>query len=252
MPFADIATGVRLHYEDVGTGVPVIAIHGWLGTARIDLGDVIDWLGGTYRVIAPTLRGYGQSRPPQRDFPNDFYERDAGDVLALMDALEIDRAHILGYSDGGEVTLIAAGRQAQRFYSVTTWGSVGYFGPELRPVAQRNAPATFLSDNPELMARHGITNAKAFVRDWIRAIVHMIDKGGDVSLRYAPHITCPVLMMLGDEDALNPQVSGQRFVEAAPNAKLVMFKGTGHPIHTERWEQFRATVAPFLADATPG
>jgi valacyclovir hydrolase len=182
MPFADLSTGVRLHYEDAGAGVPVIAVHGWLGTPRTDLGHVIDWLSASYRVIAPTLRGYGESRPPQRDFPNDFYYRDAGDVLALMDALEIERAHIMGYSDGGEVSLIAAGTQPGRFLSVTTWGSVGYFGPEMRPVAQRSTPATFLINDPDLMARHGITNAKAFVGQWIRAVVHMIDRGGDVSL----------------------------------------------------------------------
>lgn len=251
MPFADLKTGVRLHYEDVGSGVPVIAVHGWLGTARTDLGRVIDWLSGSYRVIGPTLRGYGESRPPQRDFPNDFYDRDADDVLALMDAVGIERAHIIGYSDGGEVALIAAGKQPGRFYSVTTWGSVGYFGAEMRPVAQRSAPATFLSSDPELMARHGITNAKAFVAGWIRAVVHMIDRGGDVSLSLAPNITCPVMLMLGDSDTLNPQQYGQRFVDAAPDAKLVMFENTGHPVHDEQWEAFKETVAPFLRAHTP-
>ncbi|MEL6270841.1 MAG: alpha/beta hydrolase [Chloroflexota bacterium] len=246
MPFADLSTGVRLHYEDVGEGTPVIAIHGWLGTARTDLGNVIDWLSESYRVIGPTLRGYGQSRPPQRDFPNDFYYRDADDVLALMDALEIEKAHIIGYSDGGEVALICTGKQPERFLSVTTWGSVGYFGPEMRPAAQRSAPATFLSNDPELMARHEITNAKAFVADWISAVVYMIDRGGDVSLSMAPNITCPVLLMLGDKDTLNPEKYGQRFVDVAPNARLVMFKDTGHPVHDEQWEQFTKTVGPFL------
>jgi valacyclovir hydrolase len=251
MPFADLSTGVRLHYEDVGAGVPVIAVHGWLGTPRTDLGHVIDWLSASYRVIAPTLRGYGESRPPQRDFPNDFYYRDAGDVLALMDALEIERAHIMGYSDGGEVSLIAAGTQPGRFLSVTTWGSVGYFGPEMRPVAQRSTPATFLINDPDLMARHGITNAKAFVGQWIRAVVHMIDRGGDVSLSLAPNITAPVLMLLGDRDTLNPQAYGQQFVDAAPNARLVTFEDTGHPVHDERWADFKAVVAPFLRAASP-
>ncbi|MEM6526767.1 MAG: alpha/beta hydrolase [Chloroflexota bacterium] len=250
MPFADLSTGVRLHYEDAGDGTPVIAIHGWLGTARTDLGNVIDWLSESYRVIGPTLRGYGQSRPPQRDFPNDFYDRDADDVLALIDALNIEKAHIIGYSDGGEVSLICAGKQPERFLSATTWGSVGYFGPEMRPAAQRSAPATFLSNDPELMARHEIINAKAFVADWISAVVHMIDRGGDVSLSMAPHITCPVLLMLGDKDTLNPEKYGQHFVDATPNARLVMFKDTGHPVHDEQWEQFTKTVGPFLKSAT--
>lgn len=250
MPFADCSTGVRLFYEDQGSGPPVIAVHGWLGTARTDLGNVIDWLSADYRVIGPSLRGYGQSRPPQRDFPNDFYYRDADDLLAFMDALNIDKAHLFGYSDGGEVALIAAGKQPERFYSVATVGSVGYFGPEMRPVAQRSAPATFLSNDPDLMALHGITNAKAFVADWIRAVVHMIDRGGDVSLSLAPNITAPVLLMLGDKDTLNPQVYGQRFIDAVPDGRLLMFDA-GHPIHDEQWDAFTTALGRFLSENTP-
>ena len=251
MPHAELSTGVRLHYEDVGSGPVVIPIHGWLGTPRTDLGHVIDWLSETYHVIAPTLRGYGQSRPPQRDYPNNFYHRDAADVLALMDALDIEKAHIMGYSDGGEVTLIAAGTQTERFYSATTWGSVGYFGPAMRPVAQRSAGGAFLKEDPDLMKRHGITNARAFVGGWIQAVVHMIDSGGDVSLSLAPNVTAPVLLMLGDKDTLNPQEFGQRWVDAAPDARLVMFKNTGHPVHDERWAAFKETVGPFLAEHSP-
>ena len=251
MPFAELSTGVRLHYEDVGDGPVVIPLHGWLGTARTDLGNVIDWLSADYRVLAPTLRGYGESRPPQRDFPNDFYKRDALDVLAFMDALNVEKAHIMGYSDGGEVSLMAAGTQPERFRSVTTWGSVGYFGPAMRPIAQRSAGGEFLRKDPELMARHGIVDAKRFVGGWIRATVNMIDSGGDVSLSLAPQVSAPVLLMLGENDTLNPEAFGQRWVQAAPDARLVMFENTGHPIHDERWEPFTAAVGPFLAENTP-
>ena len=87
MPFIDIATGARLHYEDMGSGTPLIALHGRFGTARTDLGNVIDWLSKSYRVLGPSLRGYGQSTPKPRDYPLDFYRRDARDVVAFMDAL---------------------------------------------------------------------------------------------------------------------------------------------------------------------
>src|SRR5690606_29952151 len=180
MPFAELSTGARLHYEDVGEGEPLIAIHGMLGTARLHLGRVIDWLSADFRVIGPTMRGYGESTPKPRDFPLDFYHRDARDVLALMDALGIERAHVLGYSDGGEISLVLAGMQPERFLSATAWGAIGYFGPDIRPVVQRMYPATWLSQ--EQMERHGIPNADAFALGWIRAARHIIDSGGDVSL----------------------------------------------------------------------
>jgi valacyclovir hydrolase len=243
MPFVDLPTNARLYYEDVGRGVPVIAVHGRLGTGRDHLGAVIDWLRAEYRVLAPTLRGYGQSEPKPRRFPHDFYHQDAADLLAFMDALHIDHAHIMGYSDGGEVALIAAGIQPQRFISVAVWGAVGYFGEGMRPYVQRSYPPTWIK--PEEIAQHSITNTDAFVLEWISAMKHMIDRGGDVSLSLAPNITCPLLLMLGDEDKLNPEAYGRKFVAKTKHGRLRMFK-CGHGVHEERWDEFKRLVAAFL------
>ncbi len=243
MPQIDLPTGARLDYEDVGSGPPLIALHGRLGTPRIDLGDVIDWLRADYRVVAPTLRGYGASGPKPRDFPFDFYHRDARDVLALLDALNLRQAHILGYSDGGETALVLAGLAPDHCLSVTAWGAVGFYGPAMRPVAQRNYPGTWLTDEDKQI--HGIVNADAFALGWVQAIVHMIDSGGDVSLSLAPNVSCPALLMLGDQDHLNPQAYAQQWVDAAPNARLVMFP-CGHGIHQQQPEAFKKTVREFL------
>jgi valacyclovir hydrolase len=247
MPFADLPTGARLFYEDVGTGEPLIAIHGRLGTARTDLGDVVDWLSERFRVIGPTMRGYGQSEPKPRDFPHDFYHRDARDVLALMDVLGIERAHILGYSDGGEIALILAGIAPERCLSAVAWGAVGYFGPEIRPVVQNNYPATWMTE--EEKALHGITNPDGFALEWIRAVKHMIDAGGDVSISTADRITCPLLMMLGKRDTLNPQAYGQRFIDRTRHGRLVMFE-TGHGIHHQQWTEFQQVLGDFYDEVT--
>lgn len=243
MPYAELSTGVRLFYEDEGEGEPVILIHGWLGTARADLQVVLDWLSADYRVIGPTMRGYGQSRPPQRDYPIDHYQRDARDILALMDALNIPIAHIMGYSDGGEVALLAAGFAPERFKSVAVWGAIGYYGPEMRPLIQRTYPPDYLS--AEEIERNGITNPDAFVLGWARAAIHIVDSGGDLSLSLAPKIACPLILMLGDQDRLNPAVYGQKFVDNTPNGQMIMFQ-CGHPIHNQQTEQFKRVVGAFL------
>jgi valacyclovir hydrolase len=246
MPFAELSTGARLYYDDLGSGDPVIAIHGWLGTAQVDLANVLDWLSQSYRVLGPSLRGYGDSTPKPRDFPPDFYHRDAREVIAFMDALGIDKAHLLGYSDGGETALCAAGFAPERFRSVAVWGAVGYFGAEMRPVAQANYPATWMDDATKQL--HGITDADAMVLQWVRALTHMIDRGGDVSLSLAPKISAPTLLMLGERDRLNPQAYGQKLVDALPNGRLEMFK-TGHAIHQEDWTAFQQVVGAFLEGA---
>lgn len=245
MPFVETSTGARLHYEEQGAlDAPlVVALHGMLGTPQRDLAQVIEWLSTHYHVFAPSLRGYGQSEPKPRDFPLNFYQRDAADVLAFMDALGIERAHLLGYSDGGETALIAAGTQPARFQSVTVWGAVGTFPAAMRPVIQKMYPATWIK--PEDMALHSLTDADAFALGWINAVKYMIDAGGDVSLSLADKIACPVLLMLGDEDRLNPADCGRELIARTKRGRLVMF-ACGHAIHKERWDEFAAVVGAFL------
>ena len=246
MPFIEIGTGARLHYEDEGSGLPLVALHGRFGTGRVDLGGVIDWLSASYHVYAPSLRGYGESTPRPRDFPLDFYHRDARDVIAFMDALQIEQAHLLGFSDGGETALVAAGLAPDRFKSVAVWGAVGYFGPEIRPVVQSNYPATWMNEATKQL--HGISDPNPSVLQWVQALKYMIDSGGDVSLSLAPNISAPVLLMLGAQDRLNPEAYGQNLIAKVRDGRVVMFK-TGHAIHAEDWDGFKRVVGDFLKQA---
>jgi valacyclovir hydrolase len=252
MPFAELKTGARLYYDDSGapaephSSAPLVLVHGLLGTAALHFPRVTAWLSPHYRVIGVTLRGYGASTPKPRTFPVDFYHRDAADLLALLDALAIPRAHLLGYSDGGEVALIAAGSAPSRFASVMTIGAVGYMGPAMRPVAQRMYPGDWITDDE--LRLHGIPDRKAFVLGWINAVKSMIDAGGDVSLGSADKITAPLLLMLGDQDTLNPEAYGRRFVERTPDGRLQMFR-CGHAIHDQAWDDFQRVVGAFLRGA---
>jgi len=251
MPFIEIHTGAKLFYEHTNQApgkIPILAIHGMLGTGRKDLGHVIDWLASqSYEVIAPTLRGYGLSEPKPRDFPPRFYDRDAADVMAFMDALGIRQAHLIGYSDGGETALICAGTHPQRFVSVACWGAVGYFGPSMRAIAQRMIPGSAWL-KPDEMARHGIINADAFAQQWVRSTIQMIDSGGDVSRHLAPNITAPLLMMLGKRDHLNPKEFASNFLAHAKHGQLKMFDA-GHALHDEQTEEFRRILLAHLQAA---
>ncbi len=247
MPFSAISTGATLHYEDEGVGFPVVLLHGRFGTAAADFGhNLLPYLAARYRVLGPSLRGYGESTPKPRAYPLDFYHRDARDVIAFMDALNIERAHVIGYSDGGETALVAAGLAPSRFASVAVWGAVGYFGPAMRPWVQRNYPADWMDDATKQLNQ--IEDPNPIVLEWVQALKHMIDKGGDVSLSLAPSITCPVLLMLGEDDRLNPAEYGQNFVDQTPDGRLLMFK-TGHGIHDQAWDGFRTALDAFLARA---
>lgn len=250
MPSVNLPTGAELHYEALGWDgerTPVILIPGLLGTARGHLGDAMDRLHiEGFPAIGLTLRGYGCSLPKPRDFPDNFYQRDCADLFAFMDALNCERAHLIGYSDGGEVALIAAGTQPARIASCIAIGAVGNFGPELRPVFQRVFPGDWITE--EEKRRHGFSDAAKFTGAWVRAMTRMVDAGGDVSLSLAPRITCPLIIMLGREDKLNPQRFGQRFADAVPLGKLALFD-CGHAVQDEARAQFYAMTLANLRAA---
>ena len=253
MPLIKIDTGATLHYEDTdpsGGQTPVILIHGMLGTARAHLGHVIDWLAAQgFRAIGLTLRGYGESLPKPRDFPQNFYHRDCDDLLAFMDAIGLPQAHLLGYSDGGEVALIAAGKAPARVASCIAIGAIGNFGPELRSVFQRSYPGDWITEEDKVL--HGFSDAVKFTGAWVRAMTRMIDAGGDVSLSLASNITCPLIIMLGESDKLNPLHNGQRFVDRVKRGRLEVFP-CGHAVHDQAREQFYELTLQHLLDASTG
>ena len=96
-----------------------------------------------FRAIGLTLRGYGESQPKPRDFPDTISTSGTPtDLLAFLDALSIERAHLIGYSDGGEVALIAAGSAPERIASCIAIGAVGNFGPSCGPASNECIRAT--------------------------------------------------------------------------------------------------------------
>ena len=77
--------GVDLHYEKAGTeGQVLLCMPGALGSTQSDFGPQLKGLSSQYTVVAFDPRGYGKSRPPERDFPSDFFVRDAWDAAELM------------------------------------------------------------------------------------------------------------------------------------------------------------------------
>ncbi len=244
MPVIDLATGARLDYVDTGGDKPpVILVHGLLGTGQTEFPTVIEWLRADYRVLAPSLRGYGKSLPKPRRFLVDFYQQDANDIIAFMNALNLAHAAIFGHSDGGEATLIAAGQNPQRFKAVVVTGALGYFGPTMRPYVDAMLTSSI---EPETLKRHAITDAEAFMRGWVEAVKSMIDAGGRVSIQFAEKITAPLLLMLGDQDFLNPAAYGRAFVQKTPHGRFVLVN-SGHNIHENAFDQFQKHVGPFLA-----
>jgi len=105
-----MANGTSLHMVEVGRGAPLLLLHGW-PEFWLTWQPVMERLSGRYRLIAPDLRGFGDSGKPSGPFGPDDH---AGDVLALLDALGIERAGVVGHDVGGAAMQPLARKAADR------------------------------------------------------------------------------------------------------------------------------------------
>lgn len=101
---------IHLHYAEAGRGLAVVLVHGFPFSHRIWNAQVMA-LGMDYHVIAPDLRGFGESAAPEEGYDMDDF---AADIVALLDRLGIDRAVWVGHSMGGYITLAALRRWPAR------------------------------------------------------------------------------------------------------------------------------------------
>jgi len=254
MPFLTVM-GQKIFYNTIGEGTPVLLMHGWMQVGT-ELSAIAEALSGDgYQFILPDLPGYGKSVPPLRTYPVDFYERDARVMATFLQALDLPPAHIMGFSDGGEVALLLPILRPSICRSVAAWGAIGAFGPDDCETSRRGLPPNWITS--EIRARHPGQPVDQWPYAWVYAFCALTSAGGDVSLGRVAANPHPLLLMLGDQDKLNPVAGGQRYIEAAAarapkvTSELRVFPNVGHAIHEQQFEAFIATVRQFWRGITP-
>ena len=117
--------GTRVYYMVQGAGEPVVLIHGYGVTASINwkLPGILPALARNYRVVALDVRGHGRSDKPHD--PAEYGVNMADDVLRMLDHLNIETAHVIGYSMGGFILLKLAVEHPERIRSAVLGGSGG-------------------------------------------------------------------------------------------------------------------------------
>jgi len=254
-----IRGGVRLRYREVGRGEPVILLHGY--TQRLELmSELADSLAKDFRVIVPDQRGFGESS--KFSDPARFGRVMGDDAIALLDAVQLRRAHLVGHSMGALVAANVAARFPDRVRTATLLA--GPFFPDSAGLASLGAPwvsalergegfRTFLmwlfpeiSDSvaagasAELLA----ANDKGSLVAAMRAMGGLI-----VSPERAGRLRAPALVAVGTGDPLLPQ--SRAMAAWWPSARFLEIPGVNHVDVMLRPEVLRAMRDMITAGATP-
>jgi pimeloyl-ACP methyl ester carboxylesterase len=275
MPYATTDDGVRLYFEECGTGTPVIFVHEFAGDHRA-WETQMRHFGQRYRAITFAARGY-----PPSDVPDGVAKysqaRAADDIAAVLDGLGIAKAHVVGLSMGGFATLHFGFRHANRALSLVVAGcgygaekdardkfrsevdAVAAFLDEqgIRAFAEKYAygPTRVQFENKDprgfaefkqQLAEHsavGARNTQLGVQKERPSLYDLVDQ--------MKALTVPTLVLTGDEDwpCLQPALLMKQTISTAA---LSVMPNCGHTINIEDPDQFNRIVGDFIVQVDTG
>ena len=255
---------LRVAYERSGAGPPLLLLHGLPGDSR-EWRPQLEGLSDAFTVIAWDAPGCGGSDDPPQDIGMDGL----ADCLAgFVEALELERPHVVGLSFGAGLALALFGRHPGIPRSlVLASGYAGWAGSlppeEVRArveralldaesppdeVAQRFARTLFDEDQLDSAdAREVIAVLRDFHPAGLRALAPAF---AEADLRdVLPRVDVPTLLIYGDADMRAPPAVAHAMHEGLRDARLVMLPGAGHMVNYEARERFDEELRAFLAAA---
>ncbi len=277
MPKITTADGIKLYYEEAGAGSPVVFIHEFAGDYRTWEAQMRHFA-RAHRCVTYSQRGYPPSDVP--DDPARYGQEIArADAIALMDALGIERAHVVGHSMGAYTALNVGLRHPQRCSSVTAagcgWGSLPDAAARagMRNVALETAKMFREKSMAEAAAIYGdgamrqpqkYKDPRGYA-DFIRMLSEHSSRGHALTMEMLQakrpnfwdleadlkKFSVPLLIVVGDED--ESCLDGSIFLKrTAPTAGLYVIPRSGHNIPTEEPAAFNAALADLFAAAEAG
>ncbi len=197
------SAGVNIRYTIDGEGEPVILVHGSRATGGLNwrVPGIVDRLAETYQVITMDARGHGRSDRPG---PGEYGVKMVDDVVRLMDHLDIDTAHIAGYSMGGMITMKMLCMYPERLRSATICG-MGWMNADDE------------------------TARKISAKLKVDPYADSINQFGDLSITEAElkAIAVPMIVIVGDQDGLyERRVKPMSAVR--PDVPVVLITGANH------------------------
>ena len=269
MPHLTTDDGVKLYYEETGSGIPIVFVHEFAGDYRA-WEPQVRYFSRRYRCIVYNARGYPPSDVP-KEVSRYSQDRARDDIRAVLDALKIDKAHIVGLSMGGFATVHFGMSYSDRARSLTIAGCGYGAEPDKRAQFKSEAEASakqFETNGMEKQAQvygFGPTRVQYQNKDprgfaeFLQQLSEHSVEGAIGTLRGVQAqrpslydlvdkmkaITAPALVITGDEDwpCLEPGILMKRTI---PTAALVVMPNAGHGINLEDPAAFNQHLADFF------
>lgn len=253
--------GNEIHYETAGDGEPLVLLHG-LGSSARDWEAQIPVFAQGYRVIAPDFRGFGSSAKLAGSIS---VSNLAHDIRGLLDALSIDRCHLMGFSMGGAVAYQMALDHPERFENLVILNSISSFKPVdlrghfeylsrkilvrlfgMKPLAKLVSKRLFpLPEQNGLRTEMAARYANNDRGSYLAALDALA--AWDVSDRLG-EITTPTLVISADQDYTAIELK-QADVDRLPNATLEVISDSRHGTPMDQAEALNRAVLGFLGHA---
>jgi len=231
-------------------GTPIILIHGATSDGATDWGAMAPVLALRHRVIVLDCRGHGRSTNPAGGYS---FSQMAADIAGLVRGLVVERAHIVGHSNGGNVALVLAVEHPQVVASCVIQAANAYVSSDL--VARE--PHLF---DPDRVARedpawrdrmirlHGRWHGREYWRELLTMTGAEILSAPDYTPADLASARVPVLVVEGQQDPVNAPAGHGAFIAAhVPDAELWRPEGVGHTVHEERPTEWLERVEDFWA-----
>lgn len=250
---------IPLRFEERGSGIPLVLLHGYCGSRRY-WDEVVPLLAGEYRVIAPDLRGHGESPAAEGVCA---MEDLAEDTVQLLDRLGIGQAFVFGHSLGGYAALALAEAHPERLLGIGLIHSTPLPDTEAGKEGRLKAARTIRSEGvkpfvdgliPKLFApghRSTMADRIAAAKEIGYATSPQGAVGCALGMRERPDRTgvlrrasVPVLLLAGQCDEVVPE--DRRFPAAGPHIQSVTLPEAGHMSMMEDPQRLAAAMRAFL------
>jgi len=218
-----LINGLKMYYEIHGNGIPLVLIHGGGSTIQTSFGKILPLLAKHYKAIAVELQAHGHTN--DRDSPESF-EQDAGDVAGLLQYLKINKAHFLGFSNGGNTALQIAIRHAHLVNKLVII-SAFYKKEGMLPGFFEGMQQASLENMPEPLKTHYLQ-----INNDQKGLQSMFNKDKERMLSFKDwkdedlaSIKSPALIIAGDKDVVLPEHT-VKMSQIIPRAQLLILPGT--------------------------